>query len=234
VGKGPLRAALKRFHPEPARKLNSVVLYNDRAARPGEQDGVDYHFRRRDEIEQLRGREGFLVMEVRGDLQAVDLNALEDMLVRGDAFFEGNPFVGHALLNSASASHVERMTVFLSPLSKEELLYLQAPERSVSLQEFVTDVMRPKLLRRTTAQKGRLSQRDLEDIERRASSAYAELKLAHHFDHVLPNHDGEDSENWNAFPYPLDDARKALLAFVDLLRGRASALAETWEEGDPV
>ena len=32
-----------------------------------------------------------------------------------------------------------------------------------------------------------------------------------------PNHDGEASENWDAFCYPLGDAREALLAFAALL-----------------
>ena len=34
--------------------------------------------------------------------------------------------------------------------------------------------------------------------------------MAHHFQHVIVNHDGEDSENWNAFYFPLGDARRTL------------------------
>ena len=61
--------------------------------------------------------------------------------------------------------------------------------------------MRRKLLRRMQRQKGLLSQKDLEEAERRAKSAYRELSLAHQFDRVVANHDGEDSENWNkVFP----------------------------------
>ena len=85
-------------------------------------------------------------------------------------------------------------------------------------------------MRRTRKHKGELSQKDLENIERRASSAYQELKDAHHFDHIIPNHDGEDRENWDAFYYPIGDARKALLAFVDLLKEKHSSYAEKWEK----
>jgi guanylate kinase len=46
----------------------------------------------------------------------------------------------------------------------------------VSLIDFVTDVMRRKLLRRTQRQKGILSLQDLENIERRAKSAYDEIE----------------------------------------------------------
>ena len=54
-------------------------------------------------------------------------------------------------------------------------------------------------------------------IERRAGSAYRELKEAHHFEYVIPNYDGEDSDNWEASYYPLGDARRAFLAVVALL-----------------
>jgi guanylate kinase len=74
-----------------------------------------------------------------------------------------------------------------------------------------------------------LSLKDLESIERRAASSYQELRAAHYFDHVIPNHDGEDSDNWDAFYYPLGDARETLIAFVTLLEGGVSAGAEHWE-----
>ena len=118
----------------------------------------------------------------------------------------------------------------MAPLSEEEILYLKAPERGVSFPDLVTDIMTRKLLRRTRRQKLELSWRDLENIDRRASSAYRELKEAWHFQYVIPNHDGEDSDHWDAFYYPLGDARKALTAFVALLEGRIPPDVETWEE----
>jgi guanylate kinase len=103
---------------------------------------------------------------------------------------------------------VPKLSVFLSPLSKEEIVYFKSPERNVSLADLLTDVMWRKLLRRTTRQKGILSAKDLVDIEKRASDAYPELQGAWHFDHVIPNHDGEDSDNWEAFYYLIGDACK--------------------------
>jgi guanylate kinase len=118
--------------------------------------------------------------------------------------------------------------MFLS-LSKEEVLYLK--EQRVSLHDLVTDVMRRKLLRRTRRQKGELSLADLENIEARARSAHRELADAWHFQHVIPNHDGEDSEHWDAFSYPIGDARNALQAVVALLEGVAAPHnVERWDE----
>ncbi|MBV9298997.1 MAG: hypothetical protein JO066_08470 [Verrucomicrobia bacterium] len=229
VGKGPLHTAFSNFYPELAAKLKKLVLYNCRSPRPGEIDGEAYHFRSREEIEGLRKKEGFIVLDVRGDLQAVDLQEAERTLQAGDLFFEGNPFVGRKL-QEAFASKVTVLSIFLAPISKEEILFLQSQERGRSLADLVTDVMRRKLLRRTQRQKNILSLKDLENIERRAASAFTELKEAWNFEYVIPNHDGEDSENWDAFYYPLGDSRKALLAFSDLVAGKASPLVEKWDE----
>jgi guanylate kinase len=229
VGKGPLHTAFSNFYPEHAAKLRKLVLYNSRSPRPGEIDGKDYYFRSREEIEGLREKENFVVLDVRGDVQAFDLKEAERILAAGDLFFEGNPFVGRKL-QEAFASKVTVLGIFLAPLSHEEILFLQSQERSLSLVDFLTDVMRRKLLRRTLRQKNILSLKDLENIERRATSAYSELKEAWNFEHVIPNHDGEDSENWDAFYFPVGDARKALLAFADLVDGKFSPLVEKWDE----
>ena len=61
-------------------------------------------------------------------------------------------------------------------------------------------------------------------------SAYDEMKLGHRFDYVIPNHDGEDSDDWSAFNYPLGDARRAMLSFVDVLEGRKPRFFERWDE----
>jgi len=228
VGKSPLDKALTRFHPELRQPLQPVVLFNDRAPRPGEVDGVDYHFRSRAEIEALDGSESHVVMDVRGDLQALDVTGLKRALRDSDAFFEGNPFVGSRLLNETRLSDVPKLGVFMTPLTGDEIRYLRTAAGDAALPGLVTDVMRRKLLRRTRKQKSELSLKDLENIETRAGSAYRELKMAHLFDAVLPNHDGEDSENWDAFYYPIGDARRSLIAFVELLRGLFPERAEKW------
>lgn len=227
VGKSPLKKAMARLFPELHSGLQAVVLHNSRPPRPGERDGHDYHFGTREAVESLRGTPRHVVIDVRGDLQALDLEELGRLLERGDALFEGNPFVGRTLQTHPQLAGIARLALFLSPLSREELEHLLA-QPGVSLPALVCDVMRRKLLRRMRRQKGELSLRDLEEVERRAGSAYEELRQAHHFEHVIPNHDGEDSENWDAFYHPLGDARRALLAVVALLEGRTAAGVERW------
>jgi guanylate kinase len=229
IGKSSLIKALAQFHPQLHKKLQPLVLLNSRSPRPGERDGEAYHFRRREEIERLRARENFVVMNVRSDLQALNLEELRGLLEKGNVLFEGNPFIGCTLLTHAAFRGVETLSVFISPLGREELSFLM--ERSGSdLKSLVADVMRRKLLRRMQRQKTLLSQRDLEEVERRAGSSFRELSIAHHFEHVIANHDGEDSENWNAFYFPLGDARRTLNAFVALLEGVEVHEVEHWEK----
>ena len=229
VGKSPLHGAITKLHPEWEERLRKLVLFNCRAPRPGEREGVDYFFRSREEIDSFRSRKDMLVMDVRGDLQALSLPELGKSLATSDALFEGNPFVGSALLSAPDLARFPRLGVFISPLSRDEIVELKA--LGVKLSAFVTDVMRRKLLRRTTRFKGILSLPDLNEIERRAGSALAEMRLACSFEWVIPNHDGEDSENWSAFYYPVGDARRTLVTLLRLLSGEAADGAQRWEAG---
>jgi guanylate kinase len=231
VGKSPLSTALGRFFPEIKSSLKPLVLYNDRSPRPGEKDGIDYYFRTREHIESLRENKKYIVLEVRGDLQALDIEELRESLTQADVFFEGNPFVGSILLDFAKTQKIPNLNMFMTPISREEILFFQNSDSNIELQELVTDVMRRKLLRRTRKQKSELSLKDLENIEKRASSAYGELGMAWQFSSVIPNHDGEDSENWDAFYYPLGDALKSLQSFVSLYRNEEANHVETWEKG---
>jgi guanylate kinase len=230
VGKSPLSTALGRFYPEIKNTLQPLVLYNDRSPRPGEKDGLDYYFRSREYIESLRNSKAFVVLEVRGDLQALDLEELTSLLKKGDVFFEGNPFVGSLLLSHEQLRQIPKLSIFMSPISKSEIKYLKDSGMNIALPDLITDIMRRKLLRRTRKQKAELSLKDLENIEKRASSAYKELGMAYQFMHVIPNHDGEDSENWDAFYYPLGDALKSLQTFVALYNGQQAPNSEQWDK----
>ena len=231
IGKSPLDRSLKRFYPGVRESMQKLVLYNDRAPRPGEMEGVDYYFRKRRQIEAFRLDGSYLVMGVRGDLQALNLKELSSMLKKNNVFYEGNPYVSEILHTHPLLKDYPKLSIFMSPLSMEEIKYFQQPSRNVKLPDLITEIMRRKQLRRKTRQKIELSMTDLDDIEIRASSAYREMKMAWQFDYVLPNHDGEDSDNWELFYFPVGDARKAMLNFVALLEGKKAPGVEKWAKG---
>lgn len=230
IGKSPLEKALTRIRPDIRKSLHKLLLYNDRSPRPGERDGIDYHFSTTAQLNAFKNNPDFIFMNVRGDLQALDLKELVKILEESHAFFEGNPYVAKAMLDHPRLSAFPGLSVFLSPLSKEEIIELKEPARKVDLVKLLQEIMRRKQLRRKTKQKMEISLNDLEDIERRVKSAYEELSMAWQFDYVIPNHDGEESDNWEMFYYPLGDARRTLLAFTDLLEGNIPAIAEKWDK----
>jgi guanylate kinase len=222
---------LCKFYPDLAGRLEKIVLYNSRDPRPGEQEGIDYHFRSGSEIEELSQKPGFSSAMVRGDLQAIEVAGIKTILDRDkDAFFEGNPFIPAELGELTELGEVPTLKVFLSPLSQEEILFFKNPQQRTSLEKLLPDIMRRKLLRRTKRQKINFSLTDLENIEKRVASAIVELREAWKFDYVIANHDGEDSEHWDAFYYPIGDARKALVTFAALLRGETPPDVEHWEK----
>lgn len=228
IGKSPLLRVLQRFYPDLAGRLHPLVLYNDRAPRPGEQDGVAYHFRSRAEIEALAAQPGFIVLPVRRDLQALDVAQVTHLLAQGrDALFEGNPYVAQALATAPQLATTARLSVFLSPVSQEEIAALRA-QPGVDLEATIVEVMRRKQQRRMARWKPEIGPEDQADIEARCRAAFAELHYAPRFDWVLPNHDGEDSENWDAFPCPLGDARRCLLDFAAILQGQTPRYGERW------
>ncbi len=231
VGKGPLYSALCKFYPDLAGRLDKIVLYNSRDPRPGEQEGIDYYFRSKSEIEELAQKPGFTSANVRGDLQAIAFAGIKTILDRDkDPFFEGNPFIPANLSELTELREIPTLKIFLSPLSQEEILFLKDPRQRTSLEKLLPDIMRRKLLRRTKRQKNILSLKDLENIEMRVASAIVELREAWKFDYVIPNHDGEDSEHWDAFYYPIGEARKALISFAALLQGETPPGLEQWEK----
>jgi len=225
VGKTPLMHALRSRHTDLMGQIQRVVLYNSRAKRLIEHEGVDYYFRSRKEMEEMVHDAGKIVLEVRGDLQALDIEALGKGLKTHHFLFEGNPFIAEVLSQVKRLESIPHRSVFISPLSREEIgeiLQLKNPE------EVVADIMRTKLLKRTQKQKGNLALPDLETIERRARSAWSEIKMAPMFDAVIANHDGEDSENWNAYPVLIGEARRTLDAVYQFFREGTSSAAEKW------
>ena len=229
VGKSPMLAALKRKYPELAGRLETVVLHNSRSPRPHEADGVDYHFRSRGDIEALRGDDNFVVIEARRDLQAISLDDL-GAVMRGekDAFFEGNPFAGAAILEAARKRGVTTLSMFVSPIGRDEIEEIRSSGASPA--EVVFALMKEKLLRRTARQKGAVTEDDIVDIDARAGSAYGELAMAANFEYVIVNHDGEDSDHWTIGRAALGDARRAVDALASLLAGKVPERVEQWND----
>ena len=156
AGKGTIGLGLRERDP----RLRWSVSWTTRAARPGEVEGVHYHFVTREEFERLRDAGGFLEwFEVYGDLKGTPRQFVVDALAAGhDVLLELD-------VNGALAVREQ--------LPDACLVFVRAPSR---------DEQRRRLEARGTD--------DQEAVERRLARAEAEERIAEErFDAVIVNDD---------------------------------------------
>jgi len=209
VGKTPLINAFHKLHPQQAETIQKIVLYNSRSPRPSEKEGIDYYFRKQKEIEELRNKENFIVIEVRGDLQALDSTELLRQLENSDVLYEGNTYIAKILLQHPLLRDINKLSIFISPFSDNELLQFKSDLGEKGFENYVYNTMKSKLIRRTKKFEQELTYKVLKNINQRAADAIHELEDVSVFDFVIPNYDGEGSDNWED---PIPENSDAYLA----------------------
>ena len=156
AGKGTVGSLLREADPE----LRWSVSWTTRAPRPGEREGIDYHFVSREAFEALRDDGGFLEwFEVYGDLKGTPIGYVRDELAAGhDVMLE---------IDVQGALAVKKK------LPEALLVFVQAPSRVEQ--------------RRRLEARGSDSE---ESIARRLEQAEAEERIgAEQFDAVVVNRD---------------------------------------------
>jgi guanylate kinase len=141
--------------------LEWSVSANSRPPRPGEVDGVDYHFVGREEFERLRDAGGFLEwFEVYGQLKGTPRAPVEAALA-----------AGHDVLLEID---VQGALAVREQFPDALLVFLRAPD---------ADAQEARLRARDTD--------DPDQLARRLATARAEEALADRFDAVVVNDDVE-------------------------------------------
>lgn len=216
AGKGPLREALKRLHPEI--KIAEPLLLHSRRARlkratgQYERHGVDYYFLPRGAFAGL-DPERFVVIKIRSELQAIDLDEVRALLesnslVLTEAYYS----LARGVMEWAARQDdldFDVRSVSLLPLSDDEVAQRVAATGKTP-EQVLYDEMKPKLIRRGE---------DAPDkIEERAGLAWSEMTYAKDYSRQIVNHAGEDDvEEWSDPLGP--EASRVLAEFVDALTG---------------
>lgn len=120
VGKGTVVAALKARRPDIAVSVSATT----RPRRPGEVDGVHYHFLDRDDFEQLIADCGFLEWaEFRGHLYGTPWTSIADPVAEGRVVILEIDVRGAAqvLRRQREVGDIAATLVFMEPPSWEEL-----------------------------------------------------------------------------------------------------------------
>ena len=230
AGKTPLEKSLRHIYPEIDKNMKRLVAYNSRPKRPSEADGVDYHFRSRSRIRQRAKERRMILIEARGDLHGIDINELCEILRASDAFYEGNTFMAREIISFLHAENIAVLSIFLSPFSKSELEILKSEYTGKEIEEYIFNHMMPKLIRRAQNFKIELTDSVLSNLKQRAGDACQELNIAHLFDHVLVNHDGEDSIKWNDPQKLSGDVLRSVQSLAALIQTGKSVHIENWKK----
>jgi len=218
AGKTPLLQALKKNFPDIV--FGTLVLYTSRSPRPGEKEGRDFHFRPQEEIRAL-STERFIIAPVRHLWQAVDLDEVKKVFQKNNLIIvEMHPtlaalFQNHPQVKKLTQHYLVK-TVFLSPLTDQEIENLQRSMGFASPEETVAAVMAPKLIARSLQQGKLMTPAELEDIRIRVAKAYEEIQIGKSYSHFLVNHDNEDSLHWKFTP-PIGEAGETLEQFVRII-----------------
>ncbi len=218
VGKTPLLKALKKNHPEIP--FGQFILYSSRQPRRGEKDGVDFYFRTEREIRSLPA-DRFIISPVRHLWQAIDLQEVKSVFEHFNLIVVeiyptlARRFQEHPTVQKLAAEF-ETRTVFISPVTDEEIAAVQQGMGFSSPQQTLAAIMTPKLISRSLQQGKLMTPAELEDIRIRASRAYEEIEMGRLYTDFIVNHDGEDSQNWKYSP-PLGEAGQTLKRLVGII-----------------
>lgn len=218
VGKGPLIAALNRFHPDVTYTQVPVIKSKESrpsGPRPEEEtiwDNSDY-FRPMDEILRASRDPQYLVGDCRGLPQAVDLSKVQE----SDAellFIEIYHSIGAKLRENRFLSDIEIASVFIAPISRIEIEDLRSA--GVDLSQYLTCLMLHKQIFRARYQGKPVDATLFNDARSRSEDTISELRSACKYSHVIVNSDGEGNPNWHRMPNgafitrPEGDAGRAL------------------------
>lgn len=236
VGKGPLVAALERFHPDLLYAQITVIKSKEsrpKGPRPEEVavwENPDY-FRNKNDILDFEGNPQYLVGDCRGLPQALDLHKVQEIKAKL-LFIEIYHTIGAKLVETLLLTDVEVISIFVSPLGRQEIEDLK--KASVSLKEYLTQIMLHKQLVRARYQGKEVNAKFISDALSRARDSLSELSSACKYSYVIVNHDGEGNPNWHRLPSgvftgrPEGEAGRSVSVLVSILSDSVTAQAENW------
>ena len=198
VGKSPAVHALKKMYRSEMSRVGTVTLFTSRAKRLNEVEGRHYHFRSRKEILGF-DRSRFLVVKVRQDVQAIDVDEVKQNLKKFDVLFaEVYPTLGMHL--SSMLPGVPTTRIAMVPFSSSQLNE-EAARLGTNTEEALAIAMRKKITgRHRNLYKTVPTTAELRVITDRARQAFDECQWMDGYEHTVVNEIGEDCEKQWSLP----------------------------------
>ena len=175
VGKGPIINCLSLYYKSIGIKFRKHVLYNSRAPRPGEENGVTYHFwddngKKWDKVRQdieAKNNPKCKTFSVHADQQMINIETLETELETYDiVLLEISVFEAQSISDFCKSFNIKVSQIFISPLSADDFQLIggnfeDPKDREIALRA----VMLMKLANRGTESKNKQIKRSLKAPE---------------------------------------------------------------------
>jgi guanylate kinase len=225
VGKGPLLAALKTFHPEIA--FSGIPVIRSRGSRnnvprPEEKpiwDDPDFFM---PDAMFSKLDKNYVTGKVHGFPQAIDLRKITehtaDLLILEIYYTFWEQFKKR---DAETLDEMDITSVFMSPVSQNEIDLFK--EEHVSKNAFIVEMMLEKQMRRAEFMGLTVTSAVSMSFNTRAQSAPNEINVMDTYDYRIICHDGEGHPNWNRnrdgsfHARPAGEAGNALDEFVGII-----------------
>jgi guanylate kinase len=225
VGKGPLTAAVKHFRPDVKfTKLSVIKSKHSRNHIPRPDEcGVWNNpdcWRTEEEIAAMAKNDHFVIGKCFGFSQAVNLDLIVNYPEQTILMEMYYPIVP-GLLAAERLKNIKIETVFISPISKEEIDFIKSIGMDVEL--FTRSLMADKQYQRIKFHNRKIDAEFLIDVQKRINDSVLEIAASKNYKHIIVNRDGEGSPNWNRLAdgtfigEPMGNAKEAMDTLAKIL-----------------
>ncbi|OGC10038.1 hypothetical protein A2246_00350 [candidate division WOR-1 bacterium RIFOXYA2_FULL_37_7] len=244
TGKGPIIAGTRKFFPQI--NIGVVEVYKSFESRPDRKlrksDNPQY-FLPAAEIISFKEDSNWIVWDCRGTPQAISLNHVLEATKNSSVVYVE---VFHAAAEAMKKNRefmechgLNPVSVFVSPLSQEDILILKESSgeknEERALTDFLTQLIMDKQIQRSHHLNTPVSPDFISEALIRAQHGYEELKDGHNYDGVLVVPDGEGGPTWGLRTdgvtfsrHPVSHAWKAMCKLAAIFRGEKPQFDEVW------
>ena len=168
-------------------------------------------------------------LDCRGNKQIIDLHELDNALESHDAVLLESYYSSFYFLKARYENYADFLPVFISPLNKEEIKELI--KQNKSLEEYLLDIMPNSLIERSRREGKVLSYSLIKDLEIRAKDSVNEMRFAHNYKKIIPNHYPESHIVWNSQNL-IGEPRRVVDTLYQLIKTGKSDLADNGKDYD--
>jgi guanylate kinase len=152
--------------------------------------------------------------DCRGVEQRIYLDELDSALEKHDIVLLESYYKTHDFLKGRYDSSIDFVSVFVSPLDIKEIKELDEQGKNIS--KYLPELMLDSLVRRAERE-GKIFTRSLnKELEQRAEDSINEIKAAHNYNLVIPNHCYESDSRWK-FPILIGEPGKVVASLKDII-----------------